>query len=118
MYVVCRAFVRTESHSLTHTLPLTHSPDHTQIIHAAPVRFPQQVAAKQFAAAAEKGDAKAHFRLAMCYKTGTGVAAEPEAAWEHFRTAADMGFAPAVDILAGIARAGPVGMPPARSNGL
>ena len=103
------------THSLTHSL--THSHDHTQI-HTTPVRFPQQVAAKQFAAAAEKGDAKAHFRLAMCYKTGTGVAAEPEAAWEHFRTAADMGFAPAVDILAGIARAGPVGMPPARSNGL
>ena len=59
----------------------------------------QKVAVKQFAAAADKGDAKAHFRLAVCYKTGTGVMEDAEAAHVHYRMAAAMGFEPAHDVL-------------------
>jgi TPR repeat protein len=48
-------------------------------------------------AKAEAGGAAAQFNLGLCYKNGTGVAADSRAAFEWFRRAATAGYAPAIN---------------------
>jgi TPR repeat protein len=48
---------------------------------------------------AEGGDADAQTKLAFLYETGTGVPQDFTQAWAWYRTAADLGYGLASDIL-------------------
>jgi len=58
-----------------------------------------EVAFKEFKAAAEKGDARSQYSLAVMYNDGIGVKKNPEEATNWFRKAAAQGHPLAKEIL-------------------